>query len=111
MRCHAHRRETSLILTLTLALGLFGAVSSAASAPCSGSQGGCREGTQHCQWITPAACCDQPLSVSGSSDLPKPAAGKAHLPPLREAGVAAWTPEHASAGVHPVFPATLVLRL
>lgn len=99
----------SWILTTTLVVGLLAAVSSAASRP--EYPPGEDQGMQHCQWMTPAACCDQPLLVSGSNTLPKPVVTIALLAPPRSLGMAPWTPGYASTSGEPFYPRTVVLRL
>lgn len=95
----------SWTLTITLVVGLLGMASSAASMP----RG--MEGMQHCQWVTPAACCDQPLSVSSSSPLPKPAPSITLPAPLSSLDAVLWTPGHASVSGQPFYQRTVVLRL
>ena len=95
----------SWTLTITLVAGLLGAASSAASMP----RG--MEGMQHCQWMTSAACCDQPLSVSASDPLPKPTPTVTLLAPLPSLDIAPWTPGHASISRQPFYQRTVVLRL
>jgi hypothetical protein len=98
---------------VTLLVGLLAAAGSAVA----GSAGSCmhgsgdRAGTQHCQWITPAACCDQPSSVSGSNPLPQPTAAIALLPPLPSRGMVPRPLGHASISRQPFYPGTVVLRL
>jgi hypothetical protein len=99
----------SWTLTISLVVGLLCTVSSAASMP--GSSPGEDGGMQHCQWMTPAACCDQPLAVSGSNTLPKPAVTIALLAPLPSLGAAPWTPGSASISGEPFYQRTIVLRL
>jgi hypothetical protein len=95
----------SWALMITLVVGLIGVASSAVSMP----RG--LEGMQHCQWMTPAACCDQPLSVSGSNPLPKPAPTITLLAPLPSLNTVPWTLGHASISGQPFYQRTVVLRL
>jgi len=103
----------SLTLTAVLLVGLLGATSSAAagSHDCCARDAGCPEAMQHCQWMAPAACCDEPLSVAGSNADPKPAIKVALLATPNFLETPYSTPGHSSTSRQPFYPSTIVLRL
>ena len=106
-------RALGLTVIVTLLVGLLAVAGSALAGSAESCMRGSsdQEGTHHCQWMIPAACCDQPLLVSASSTLPKPAATIALLEALPSLGMAPWTPGHASVSGQPFYPRTVVLRL
>lgn len=112
MRRPPHR-AMSWTLLATLTVGLLGAASSVES----GSLGCCARGSgpeamQRCQWMIPAACCDESLSVAGSDLVPKPLATtrlRAPLDPWVETPVLA--PGYVSTSRQRVDLNTIVLRL
>src|SRR5262249_17273068 len=107
-------RVLRCIAVLTLILGVVGAAGSAfaGSGDCAMRATGEMQGGSHCQWMMPAACCDQPSSVSGATPVvPKPSITIALVAPPPPAGIAAWLPAHASEAPQVVFPASVVLRL
>ena len=116
MRAQASPRVQSWAVVLTLLLGFLSATGSALAGP----DGGCgarsskpMAGMPHCQWMTPAVCCDQPSSVSGATAVvPKPATSIAFLapPPLADAALP-WAPAPGSGALPRVFPDRVVLRL
>jgi len=97
----------------TLVVGLLGVASStvAGSLGCC-AEGGRPEGMQHCQWMIPAACCDESLSVAGSSIVPKPAVTiRFAASPDRGFEAALSAPGRASTPMHRTHLASVVLRL
>jgi hypothetical protein len=115
VRARSYHRALSWTVMVTLMIGLLGATTSAVtgSAECSAKAGDRLEGTmQHCQWMIPAVCCEEPLSVSSPKPVPKPSVSAAALlVPIHTLGTAPWTPEHASTASQCVHYATVVLRL
>ena len=103
----------SLALTVVLVVGFVGATSSVAAGShgCCARDAGCQEDMQHCQWMAPAACCDEPLSVAGSNAEPKQAMRLALLAAPHFSEVPRSTAEHASPSPQRVACATVVLRL
>jgi len=70
------------------------------------------QGGSHCQWMTPAACCDQPSSVSGSTAVvSKPSIVIALFAAPQPAGRPGWAAAQASGSPQRVFPGDVVLRL
>jgi len=104
----------SWILMGTLTVGLLGAASSAGSGSldCCARGAGRPGGMQHCQWMIPAACCDESLSVTGSNAVPKPAVTIRFPSSLaRSPETPLSTPGHAWPASHRAGLATVVLRL
>lgn len=108
----ASHRALRWAVMVTLLIGLLGATGSVVAGSAESSMRESGEGMQHCQWMIPAACCDERLAVSSSPTVvPKPALTVALLAPIHSPGTVSWTPEHASTSPRRVDYATVVLRL
>ena len=102
--------------TLTAALLSVIAAAVVAPAGCSAGTSNSIAGASHCQWVVPAACCDETLAVTGSGAAPKPIASVsvvffAPLPSLERTETALWTVGHASIPPQRVYLTTVVLLL
>ncbi len=104
-------------VVVTLAAALLSAIASAVAARsgCSGGVCGNVAGASHCQWVIPAACCDDALAVAGSASAAlKPVGSIAFfaLPhSLRLPETPPWTVGHVSISPQRVYLATVVLLL